>query len=446
MIQSELISQIAERPSQFAWFLGAGASRTAGLPTAGDIIWDLKRRYYRQEENRDVSPQDIQNDAVRARIQEFMDARGFPPLWADEEYSTYFEKIFGDDRDRQRRYLKGILSEDKVALSVGNRVLAALMVAGLCRAVFTTNFDTVVEKAVAEVGQVSLQAYSLEGTTSATSAILNEEFPFYCKLHGDFRFESLKNLSVDLANQNEDLARAFLACGTRFGLVVAGYSGRDVSVMALLSRVLEAPNPFPHGIYWTGLKGSPVQPAVNKFMERARRAGVTAEYVEIETFDAMMSRLWRSLDGRPADLDARVRKAQLSTVTIPLPATGTARPLVRLNALPVRLPDRCLGLALNESLDWKTLRELTADFRQDLIVTKGEMVWAWGLETDIRECFGDRLQEVSEVAIPTDFQSGDSLHVKAFLEDAVTRALGAGKLLLPRMRLSAGYLIVNAHA
>jgi hypothetical protein len=158
MLQSEFITQIAERSARFAWFIGAGASRTAGLPTASDIIWDLKRRYYRQEENRDVSPQDIQNDAFRARIQEFMDARGFPPLWADEEYSAYFEKIFGDDRDRQRRYLKTILSEDKVALSVGNRVLAALMVAGFCRAVFTTNFDSVIEKAVAEVGGVSLQA------------------------------------------------------------------------------------------------------------------------------------------------------------------------------------------------------------------------------------------------------------------------------------------------
>ncbi|NEJ82452.1 SIR2 family protein, partial [Rhizobium leguminosarum] len=246
MLQSEFVSIFCERPEKFAWLLGAGASRTAGLPTAGDVIWDLKRRYYRQEENRDVSRQDIQNEAIRARIQAFMDSRGFPPLWADEEYTTYFEKIFGEDRERQRRYLRGILSEDKVTLSVGNRVLGGLMVTGSTRAVFTTNFDSVVEKAIAEVGGVSLQAYSLEGTASALNAIQNEEFPFYCKLHGDFRFESLKNLSADLATQNEDLSKAFLAAGSRFGLVVAGYSGRDASIMSLLSRLLEAPSPFPH--------------------------------------------------------------------------------------------------------------------------------------------------------------------------------------------------------
>lgn len=107
MLQSEFISIFCQRPAQYAWFLGAGTSRTAGLPTAGDVIWDLKRRYYRLEQDRDVSPQDIQNEAVRARIQAFLDSQGFPPLWADEEYTTYFEKIFGEDRERQRKLPEG---------------------------------------------------------------------------------------------------------------------------------------------------------------------------------------------------------------------------------------------------------------------------------------------------------------------------------------------------
>lgn len=36
--------------------------------------------------------------------------------------------------------------------------------------------------------------------------------------------------------------------------VVAGDSERDRSVMDLLASVLDDPNPFPHGLYWTGLK------------------------------------------------------------------------------------------------------------------------------------------------------------------------------------------------
>ena len=446
MLQSQLITAIAARSAQFAWFLGAGASRTAGLPTAGDIIWDLKRRYYRQEENREVSPQDIQNDAVRHRIQQFMDSRGFPPQWSDAEYSTYFEKIFGDDRERQRRYLKGILSEERVSLSAGNRVLGALLCAGLCRAVFTTNFDSVVEKAVAEMGGLSLQAYSLEGTASAANAFLNEEFPFYCKLHGDFRFESLKNLSADLASQNEDLAKAFLACGTRFGMIVAGYSGRDASVMGIIDRVLDAPNPFPQGLFWTGLKGSPVHPAVETMLEKARKAGVQAEYVEIETFDAFMSRLWRQLDDRPANLNAKVRRTQVTDVAIPLPPIGTSKPLIRMNGLPIRLAARCFMLEFKRPQEWSDLREATKDYRDAVLVTKGEHIWCWGLTDDIRACFGEALTGMVEIDLPDDFQAAENLHLKAFLEEGLIVALAKDKPLLPRMKPSAGYIIVDPHA
>jgi hypothetical protein len=141
MDQSELTRVFCERPQNFAWFLGAGSSRTSGLPTAIDIIWDLKRRYFCREENEKISRQEVQIEAVKSRIQSYMLSKGFPEEWASEEYTTYFEKIFGTDKERQRRYLSSVLSEDKTSLSVGNRVLGAFLSTGLTRAVFTTNFD-----------------------------------------------------------------------------------------------------------------------------------------------------------------------------------------------------------------------------------------------------------------------------------------------------------------
>ena len=99
MNQAEFTGIFCERPQNFAWFLGAGASRTAGLPTATDIIWDLKRRYYCREENQDVSRQDIQNDAVRHRIQAFMEPPGFPARWADRRSAISSRRSFGDDRN-----------------------------------------------------------------------------------------------------------------------------------------------------------------------------------------------------------------------------------------------------------------------------------------------------------------------------------------------------------
>lgn len=201
MDQFEFTRIFCERPQSFAWFLGAGASRNANLPTAEDIIKDLKRRYYCSEEGQEYSTKDMQNDAVHTQVQSYFEARDFPERWSPEEYSTYFETAFGEDRERQRRYLSAMLAEDRVQLAVGNRVLGALIANGKARAVFTTNFDTVVEKAVAKLSGASISAFHLEGAHNASAAIDNEEYPVYCKLHGDFRYDSLKNLSDDLAKQ-----------------------------------------------------------------------------------------------------------------------------------------------------------------------------------------------------------------------------------------------------
>ena len=48
---TDLIQHITLNEPHFMWFLGAGAPRSAGLPTAYNIIWDLKRRYYALHEN-----------------------------------------------------------------------------------------------------------------------------------------------------------------------------------------------------------------------------------------------------------------------------------------------------------------------------------------------------------------------------------------------------------
>ncbi|MDE0509388.1 MAG: SIR2 family protein [Gammaproteobacteria bacterium] len=444
--QTKFLSLFCSRPQNFAWFLGAGTSRSAGLPTALDVIWDLKRRHYCREENQEITRQDVQNEAVRARIQSFMDSRGFPAEWSDDEYATYFEKIFGEDRERQRRYLRAMLSDERVTLSVGNRVLGALIASGLSRIVFTTNFDGVVEKSVAEVGAKAITAFHLEGSNAANQALNNEEFPIYCKLHGDFRYDSIKNLPADLARQNEELAVCLLNAGKRFGFVFAGYSGRDASIMNVLRNVLDDGNAFPHGLFWTGLKGSEVHPAVKSFLEEAEKAGVNARYVEVETFDTLMLRLWRNLEQKPVELNSKVCKTDTASVNIPLPATGQARPLLRFNALPVRkLPSRCLSLAFAEPKEWADLNEARHESRGQLVLTMANEVLCWGKSEEIKEQFGSDLQSVTERDLPSDFTSSENLYVKGFLGEALCSAIARVRPLLYRRLRSYAYLIVDSH-
>ncbi len=447
MDQSEFTGIFCARPQNFAWFLGAGTSRTAGLPSASDIIWDLKRRYYCREENQEILRQDIQNAAVRSRIQDFALSKGFPDLWADGEYPAYFDKIFGDDRERQRRYLKSFLSEEKVTLSVGCRVFGAFLASGLSRAAFTTNFDSVVEKATAEVSGLSLSAYHLEGSSSANQALNNEEYPLYCKLHGDFRYESLKNLPADLATQNEALSECFINAANRFGFVVAGFSGRDASVMALFREALESNNPFPHGLFWTGIKGSPVHPSVEILINQAKERGVMAAYVAIETYDAMMLRLWRNIDSKQPDLDAKVRRTQPATVHIPLPAIGRRSPIMRLNALPViSTPLKCVKLSFSEPKQWADLRDAQMKSEEKLILTKADAVLCWSNQQSITRAFGDDLVSSEPYELPADISLPENRHVKGFIEEALSVALARGRPLLSRSTRYSTYLIADPHA
>ena len=444
----ELTDIFGQRPENFAWLLGAGASRSSGLPTATDIIWYLKLRYYCREENQDIDRQDVQLDAVKTRIQAYMDSKGFPSEWAPEEYSTYFEKIFGGDRERQRKFLAGILKEDDVRLSVGNRVFGALLSSDYCRAVFTTNFDSVVEKAVADVSGQSLAAFHLEGPTAANNALNNGEYPIYCKLHGDFRYDSIKNLSSDLVNQNRELSNCLINAGNRFGFIISGYSGRDESIMELFDAVLETNNPFPHGLYWTGLKSSIVPPAVKRLLQKAKGKGVQAEHVEVETFDTLMLRLWRNIQNKPKDIDKKVRRSEAASANIPLPEPGAGEPLIRMNALPItHWTTECLKLDFRKLKEWRELRDAQRNSEGSLIFTKAESVWCWGTASDIRIEFGDEITSLESDDVQERFINfSDNLHFQSFFLEGVCRALVKGKPLLSRSERYSSYLIVDAHS
>jgi len=324
------------------WFLGAGTSRSAGLPTATDIIWDLKQKFYCLHENQDLQSHDINNKAIKSKIQAYMDSKGFPSLWSQEEYSFYFDLTFGNDNKAQQQYIHQALANDKVSLNIGHRVLAALIEMEKARIVFTTNFDEVIEMAFAEVAGKSLPSFHLEGSYAALDALNAERFPIYAKIHGDFRYQRIKNLTADLRSNDSELHKCFLAAAIRYGLVVSGYSGRDMNVMSMFRNALDQSNAFPHGLFWTVPRILEAESNVLELITYAKQKKVNAYLIESGTFDEMLSKIWRQLKGKPQILDDKVRTACVKKVFIPLPTPGKQYPILRTNALPVHmLPIRC---------------------------------------------------------------------------------------------------------
>lgn len=443
--EQEFPRHFVQRAPQLMWFLGAGSSRSSGLPTALDLIWDLKLRYYCAQENQDIQAHSVSNQAIRAKIQGFIDGKGFPKAWSPEEYSFYFELTFGNDYGAQSSYIQSQMSPDKVTLTIGQRALAALLAMGRTRLIFTTNFDTVVETAYATVTGNNLNPFHLEGSYAALDALNGESFPIYAKIHGDFRYRNIKNLPSDLLANDEAIQKCFIAAAGRYGLVLAGYSGRDANVMAMLQKALEQPNPFPQGIWWTTPRAASIAPVVLAFIEAVRSKGISAHIAETGPFDVMLSKIWRQLFDKPQTLDEKVRTARAPTVSIPLPQPGRNYPILRTNALEViDAPHRC-GRFAAVGIAAADLFIAVREKRPDAVVSYQDGAIFWG---DSQQVAASLEGLVTGDAAPQDFADpvaniAASTYLKSFFEHGIAEAIRRDKPILLRKRGKSYYAVVE---
>jgi NAD-dependent SIR2 family protein deacetylase len=435
--QQMFLGHYVQNAPQLMWFLGAGTSRTAGMPTATDIIWDLKRKYYCLQENQDLQAHDINNQAIRRKIQNYVDSKGFPTLWSQEEYSFYFDLTFGDDYGSQHRYIREQFDSKNISLNIGHRVLAALLEMGLGRVVYTTNFDEVIETAFSAVAGKQLATFHLEGSYAALDALNAEQFPIYAKIHGDFRYQKIKNLTADLLHNDDEIQKCFLAASTRYGLIVAGYSGRDANVMAMFNSALEQNNAFPQGLFWLTPRLSDVTDSVHELISSAREKGVRAHIIESGPFDVMLSKMWRQLPEKPEHLDLKVRTAKALPVSIPLPPAGTRYPILR--------PRRCASVDYAASVTFRELKDKVWEHQPNAILSYTDQILFWG---DPNEIY--KILDKEKVKAIKDYNFDDSIVsvmqsgiIKSFFDEAVARSLCHEKPLLLRRKDKTYYAVVS---
>src|SRR5579884_1675471 len=103
MQYEEFLRIYAVRAPNLTWFLGAGASAAAGIPTAGALIWQFKRTLYCASQRISIkSCEDLSSPAVRRKLQSYFDQVGkFPAEGSPDEYAFYFETTYGDPADRR---------------------------------------------------------------------------------------------------------------------------------------------------------------------------------------------------------------------------------------------------------------------------------------------------------------------------------------------------------
>ncbi len=414
------------RARNMMWLLGAGVSAAAGIPTAADLVWEFKQLLFVSQ--RRVSPSsvaDLSSPEVRSRLQAHIDSsEGLPPAGAADEYAALFEAAYPAEGDR-RVYLDTKIAGAKP--SYGHLVLATLMRAGLANLVWTTNFDPLVADACAKVydGTGALTSVALEAPDLAAQCIGEGRWPVEIKLHGDFRSRRLKNTGVELRQQDQRLRRLLVDSCRRFGLVAAGFSGKDASVMDALEEALGRAGAFPSGLFWLHPGEEPAVSRVQELLARASVAGVDAALVQIENFDESMRDLARLTQGLDtATLDSFAGERQRWSPA-PRPQGRCGWPVVRVNALPVAFSPAVCRRVVCRIGGHSEVRKAVEGAGVDLLAARTKSgVLLYGSDADARAAFGGF--GITEFGLHTvdpkrlRYESGE----RGLLREALMRALG----------------------
>ncbi len=430
------------RAGNLMWLLGAGASASAGIPTAADMIWEFKQQLFiSQRKVSHKSVADLSNPAIRSQLQAFIDSSGrLSTAGSQDEYATLFEAVYPAESDR-RIYLDAKMVGAK--LSYGHLAIATLMHAQLTRLVWTTNFDPLVADACAKVydGTGPLTTVALDAPDLAAQCIGEGRWPIEVKLHGDFRSRRLKNTSDELRHQDKRLRQLLVDSCRRFGLVVVGYSGRDDSIMETLEEVLDSNGAFPAGLFWLHRgEDSPVD-RVEQLLARAKQAGVESALIRVQNFDEAMRDLVRLIKGIDTTILDSFAVERRRWSSVPQPEGTRGWPVVRLNALPVvQIPTVCRRVVCQIG-GYVETQDAVKQVDVDILVARTRSgVLAFGADADVRAAFGG--YDITEFDLHTidnkrlRYDSGE----RGLLRSALTRAIARHRSLDAIRRRSADLL------
>jgi SIR2-like domain len=272
-----LAVNMAVTPAGFAFLVGSGFSRSAGVPSAWDVLRDITARWYAAETGTPVAAD--------------IDPIGWAGerLGADATYSTVLEQLFPERAQRQELLASYFVGKEPTP---AHRILARMAVAGLVRVVVTTNFDRLIEAALDDVG---VRWSRVSSDAELATAQPRDVAPvFILKLHGDYGSIDMRNTTDEISAIDPGVGAELAAILRSHGLVVVGYAGTDPAV----AQILRSTRPR-LGLYWA-VRGS----ASSEQSDLLR--AVDGYEIQIEDADAFMPDLLRRIDAISASPSAQL--------------------------------------------------------------------------------------------------------------------------------------------
>ena len=238
----------------FAFVLGAGASRSSGIKTAGEMVDDWIKLLFREAKG--DAPGEPKAWATKATLR----ISKYDPSDPAASYSQLYKRMYIKDPDRGYAYLEDQMRTAEP--SYGYSVLARIMDKTQHKVVVTTNFDNLVAD--------SLSIYSLTyplvcGHESLAGFIsAHARRPLVVKVHRDLLLAP-RSAPEDVADLPEDYKKALPELFRDYTPIVIGYGGNDGSLMAFLNSL--EPKSLAGGVFWCYLQdGTRPSVEVNQFV------------------------------------------------------------------------------------------------------------------------------------------------------------------------------------
>jgi hypothetical protein len=211
----------------YALLLGSGISRAAEIPTGWEVTIDLIGKIAA------ASGEECGGDPTVWYEQKFGNAPDYADLLAlvaatpaerTNALASYFEAMTEEEKERGAK-----------APTAGHRAVARLVAKGYVRVMVTTNFDRLLEQALASEG--------VAATTIFTDDMVKGAIPIVhssctlIKVHGDYRDTRFRNTKDELASYSTEMNGLLDRVIDEFGMIVVGWSATyDVALRSAFTR------------------------------------------------------------------------------------------------------------------------------------------------------------------------------------------------------------------
>jgi tetratricopeptide (TPR) repeat protein len=282
MRASKLIQEIGRhQPAELALFLGAGASKSSGIPLASEMIAEWQGEVFDEDTPPEAKAMDTKAWLAAHR-------ETYPWFGKPDQYSLLFERQYPTSSRRQK-YIESKI--EGVRPGWGYLYLANIIAqARRFTTVFTTNFDDLLSQALGSFVQHTAVVCNADAEVDLVSFLSDRAK--IIKLNGDYLFVNLKNTPEELREVGVRMAEKFGELARQRGLVVVGYAGGDENVMSMIGKLLDDPVTFPHSVYWGLL---PQETPGERLRELLLKHPSRVRTFECPDFDGFMADLHASL-------------------------------------------------------------------------------------------------------------------------------------------------------